>query len=191
MALRSWCALAVTLAIAACAALAPDSRVTPAASSPFDLSGRVLVSYDGRAFSSGVRWRHAPERDEIWLLSPVGQALAYIVSEADGATLTAADQKQYRATSVESLTRQALGWVLPLANLQYWVQGQAVPDGAPDAIERDAERRLATLTQNGWRIVFINYPPGEHGGLPRRLDLSSGAYEIRLVIDGWRRDSTP
>lgn len=188
--LRTWCALAVTFAVAACATFVPDTRIPPAVSAPFDLSGRVLVSHDGRAFSSSLRWQHhAAGRDEIWLLSPVGQTLAYIAGEADGATLTAADQKQYRAAGVESLTRQALGWELPLARLQYWVQGRAAPSSAPDAVERDAGGRLTALTQDGWHIVFVNYPPAEHGGLPRRLDLSSGLYEIRLVIDGWRRDS--
>ncbi len=185
-ALRTWCALAIAVIAAACATL-PEPPVIPTSSALFDLSGRVLVSYDGHAFSSGVRWLHAAGRDEISLLSPVGQTLAYIVGEADGATLTAADQKQYRAASVESLTRQALGWELPLASLQYWVQGQPVPVGAPDVVERDAARRLTALTQNGWRIAFVNYPPAEHGGLPRRLDLSSGAQQIRLVIDGWRQ----
>ncbi|HSN41508.1 MAG TPA: lipoprotein insertase outer membrane protein LolB [Burkholderiales bacterium] len=187
---RAWCVLAVAAAVSACATLAPESGVPPVSPAPFDLSGRVLVSYGGRAFSSGVRWQHAPARDEIWLLSPVGQTLAYIVGEADGATLTAADQKQYRAASVESLTRQALDWELPLARLQYWVQGRPVPSSVPDAIGRAADGRLTALTQDGWRIAFVNYPPAEHGGLPRRLDLSSGAYEIRLVIDGWRREST-
>jgi outer membrane lipoprotein LolB len=185
-ALRTWCALAIAVVVAACATL-PEPPVIPASPAPFDLSGRVRASYDGHAFSSGVRWQHAAGRDEISLLSPVGQTLAYIVGEAGGATLTAADQKQYGAASVESLTRQALGWELPLASLQYWVQGEPAPLGAPDAVERDAGRRLTALTQNGWRIVFVNYPPAEHGGLPRRLDLSSGAQQIRLVIDGWRQ----
>lgn len=185
-ALGTWCALAIAVIVAACATL-PEPPVIPAAPAPFDLSGRVLVSYDGHAFSSGVRWLHAAGRDEISLLSPVGQTLAYIVGEADGATLTAADQKQYGAASVESLTRQALGWELPLASLQYWVQGQPAPFGAPGVADRDAGQRLTALTQNGWRIVFVNYPPAEHGGLPRRLDLSSGAQQIRLVIDGWRQ----
>lgn len=185
-ALRTSCALAIAVIVAACATL-PESPGVPASPSPFDLSGRVLVSYDGHAFSSGVRWLHAAERDEISLLSPAGQTLAYIAGEAGGATLTAADQRQYRAASVESLTREALGWELPLASLQYWVQGQPAPVGVPDAVERDAGGRLAALTQNGWRIVFVYYPPAEHGGLPRRLEMSSGAQEIRLVIDGWRQ----
>lgn len=181
-------ALTVSLAVAACATLPPDAAF-PTAPTPFDLSGRVLVSYDGRAFSSSVRWQHVPGRDEIWLLSPVGQTLAHIVNEADGAALTGADQKQYRAASVEHLTRQALGWELPLARLQYWVRGEVAPGSEPAVVERDASQQLARFEQDGWRISIANYPQEEHGGLPRRVELASGSHEIRLVIDGWRLDT--
>ncbi len=180
-------ALAAALTVAGCATLSPDAGGPGEPSSmPFDLSGRVLVSYDGRAFTSGLRWQHGPGRDEIWLLTPVGQTLAHIVNEADGATLTGADQRQYRAASVGSLTRQGLGWELPLARLQYWVRGEIAPGSAPGAVERDANQRLIRLEQDGWRVVFANYPIEEHGGLPRRLELARETHEIRLVIDAWR-----
>ena len=183
-------ALLATLAVAGCATLAPDAGGPGERSAtPFDLSGRVLVTYDGRAFSSGLRWQHGPGRDEIWLLTPIGQTLAHIVNEADGATLTAADQRQYRAASADSLTRQALGWELPLARLQYWVRGEIAPGSTPGTIERDGNQRLIRLEQHGWRIVFANYPPEEHEGLPRRLDLARDAHEIRLVIDAWRNNA--
>lgn len=182
---KSCAALAASTLVAACAVLAPTGE-RPAGPAPFDLIGRVAVSYDGRAFSSNVRWQHTLERDEFWLLTPVGQTLAHIVGDASGATLTGADQQQYRAASVESLTRQALGWELPLARLAWWVRGEIAPEGAPQIVERDDRARLTALTQDGWRIAFVHYPPQEHGGLPRRLELASGVHEIRLLIDGWR-----
>lgn len=188
--ITTWCVLAVTLAVSACATIGPGAREVPAAAAtPFDLSGRVLVSYDGRAFSSGVRWLHAQRHDEIWLLSPVGQTLAYIDAGPAGATLTAADQTQYRAASVETLTYQALGWELPLAHLQYWVQGEAAPFNAPESVVRDAETRINTLTQAGWHITFLYEPSAGRPAMPRRLDLVHGSNQIRLVIDTWRHDS--
>jgi outer membrane lipoprotein LolB len=176
-------ALVAAASLAACATTAPP----PAASdTPFDIVGRVAVTFDGRAFSSNVRWQHGAGREEVWLLTPLGQTVAYIVSDAGGATLTATDQKQYRADSVEALTRQALGWELPLSRLTWWVRGAPVPGGPPMSVARDEHSRLTQLEQDGWRIAFVNYPPGEHGGLPRRLDLRSGAQEIRFLIDNWR-----
>ena len=95
------CAIAV-LAGCVTAPLAPrDSRA-------FDLLGRVLVTYSGGAVSSNVRWEHAGDRDEIWLMTPTGQTLAHVLDTADGAVLTRADQQQFRAGNVETLTRRAL-----------------------------------------------------------------------------------
>jgi outer membrane lipoprotein LolB len=181
-------ALAVALTVAACATLVQEAQ-PPRAPEPFDLSARVLVSYEGRAFSAGLRWQHQPERDEILLLTPLGQALAQIVSSAEGATFTGADRKQYHGASVESLTRQALGWELPLTRLQYWVRGEVAPGNAPEQLERDAEARLTRIAQDGWHISIARYPADQHGGLPRRLDLKRSADQtIRLAIDMWRRE---
>ena len=182
-------ALAAAFTVAACATLVPDGG-PPRAPQPFDLSGRVLVSYEGRAFTSNLRWQHLPERDEIWLLTPLGQGLGHIASDADGAIFTGADRKQYRGAGVEGLTRQALGWELPLTRLQYWVRGEVAPDTTAQGIERDAARRLTGLAQDEWQISIAYYPPDQHEGLPRRLELRRGGDQtIRLVVDAWRRES--
>lgn len=183
--LKSCAALAAAAALAACAALeTPGAAVRR--SPAFDLVGRVAVNYEGRVFSSGVRWQHLDRGDELWLLTPVGQALAHIVAHSSGATLTAADGKQYHAGDVASLMRRALGWELPLGHLSWWVQGEALPDGLIGDVVRDQQGRLVGLVQDGWRIVLVNYPPGEHDGRPRRIELASDTHQIRLVIDSWR-----
>ncbi|MGH8702037.1 MAG: outer membrane lipoprotein LolB, partial [Burkholderiales bacterium] len=110
---RSCAALAAAAALAGCAALEPSPPPAPA----FDLIGRVAVSYDGRAWSSGLRWQHTAERDELWPLTPAGQALAHIVGDADGATFTGSDRREYRAGDIGSLIRRALGWEMPVTRL--------------------------------------------------------------------------
>ena len=181
-------ALVAAVNFAGCAVLAPPP---PAGSdAPFDIVGRVAVNFDGRKYSSNLRWQHAAGREEVWLSTPLGQTLAHIQSDGAEATLTTADQQQYRAASVESLTRRALGWELPLSRLTWWVRGEAVPGGAPASVQRDERSRATLLDQDGWRIAYVNYPPEEQGGLPRRLDLRSGSQEIRLLIDGWREIET-
>jgi outer membrane lipoprotein LolB len=182
---RYCAALAAAATIGGCAGLPPERPVERAR--PFDLVGRVAVNHEGRAFSAGVRWEHTAERDEVWLLTPVGQALAHIVGDAQGATYTGADRSRHTARDIGTLTRRALGWELPLEPLSWWVQGAIAPAAVIQHVERDEQGRLVTLGQEGWRIAY-NYVPGEDGGRPRRLDISGGAQEIRLVIDNWRRD---
>jgi outer membrane lipoprotein LolB len=185
---RSCAALAAIAALAGCAALEPPR---PARAPAFDLLGRVAASHDGRVFSSSVRWQHQAARDEIWLLTPAGQALAHIEADAAGAVLTAADGQQHRAGDVASLTRRALGWELPLEQLSWWVRGAILPGGVIGEVLRDQHGRLVRLRQDGWQITLTHAPGDEQGGLPQRLELARDAHRIRLVIDGWRREDAP
>lgn len=175
-------ALAAGALLVACAAISPPPR----APVPFDLIGRVAVSYDGRSFFSNVRWNHLPAGDEIWLLTPAGQTLARIVSNEDGATLTTADHHEYSSSDVESLTRQALGWGLPLSHLGWWVQGEVAPGSAAQDVHQDARSRVVEFRQDGWQVNLTWNGGGEGRALPRRVGAASGTHTIRLVIDRWR-----
>ncbi len=176
-------ALMAALLMSACMSMPQAARDA----APFDLLGRALVTYGGGALTANLRWEHGSEQDEIWLMTPTGQTLAHIVDSAQGAVLTRADQQQYRAGNAETLTRQGLGWALPIGLLQYWVRGLSAPGSPPTAVERDAANRLLALTQQGWRVALTwNAAESEHAGLVRRVDLKDGPNEIRLVIDTWR-----
>ena len=185
MSLRGLAALLLAGLLAACAAV----PLAPRDAEPTDLVGRILVSYGGNALTANLRWEHAADEDRIWIMTPTGQTLAYIVDSPRGATLTQADKKEFRAGSVEALTQKALGWPLPLALLQYWVKGKAAPGSPATAVQRDERGRLATLTQNDWRVTLTYYTEGEYSGRVRRLELNDGPNEIRLVIDTWRNAS--
>jgi outer membrane lipoprotein LolB len=173
-------ALALVL-LGACAALGPKVHDAP----PYDLLGRVLVSYEGRAFTSNLRWVHRPGEDEIWLLSPLGQTLAYITDGAEGASITGVDRQIYRASSVESLTQRALGWEMPVPRLRYWVLGEVYPGSEASWLERDASDRLLGFKQDGWSVRF-DYDVADPRRQPRRVEIDTGAVRIRLVIDTWR-----
>jgi len=183
-ALAAWRAAVslVAVVLAACATV----QVAPRDPQPFDLLGRVLVTYSGGAVTANVRWTHDADRDEIWLMTPTGQTLAHIIDTPSGAVLTRTDQEQYRAGSVEALTRRALGWALPLNLLQYWMRGVPAPGAPPKAIERGPGGRLVAFQQSGWRVALTYHTEGELAGKVRRADLSDGANGIRFVVDTWR-----
>jgi outer membrane lipoprotein LolB len=182
-------AAAACLALAGCAALAPSDKPADRAAA-FDLVGRVAATFDGRNFSSGLRWQHAVDRDQVWLMTPTGQALAHIEADDEGATLTGADRQTYRAADVEAITRRALGWELPLTRLAWWARGETVPGSKAEEAVRDQNGRLVRFAQDGWSITLTH--PAERGsGMPQRVELVRGAHQIRLVIDSWRDDQSP
>jgi outer membrane lipoprotein LolB len=185
--LKPCAVFAAAAVLGGCALLAPTPPPPPAPA--FDLVGRVAVTHDGRAFTSGVRWQHTAARDELWLLTPAGQALAHIVGDAGGAVFTGADRREYRAADVASLIRRALGWEIPVTHLAWWVQGQLAPGAVIQAVERDAHGRLTVLEQDGWRIAYGYDTPDTRDGRLRRLELAGEGHEIRLVIDAWQREA--
>ncbi len=166
--------------LAACATIAPTvTEIAPAP--PFELSGRVAARYQDRVFTSGLRWKQEPGSDEIWFTAPLGQTIAYLQADAGGVTLTAADRKQYRANSIESLTRNALGWRFPVAGMRYWVLGQSAPTMAATAVERDSAGRFTRFQQGDFSVIF-NYAEGD-ATRPLRVEVAGHDAEIRLVID--------
>lgn len=165
--------------LAACTT--PLLQSTAETAPAFELAGRIAVRYQDRAFSSALRWKHDAS-DEIWLTAPLGQTIAYLLADASGATLTAADQKQYRARSIESLTRSALGWSFPVAGMRYWVLGEPAPGMGLTAVERGDSGRITRFRQDDWQITF-NY--ASTGKSPSRLDIAGREAEIRFVIDSF------
>ena len=172
------CCIALCVAFLAACAAGPTVAPVPA----FDLTGRVAVRFQDRGFASAVRWKQNGGSDEIWLTAPLGQTIAYLQADAAGAMLTAADQQQYRASSIESLTRSALGWRFPVAGLRYWVLGQPAPGMVLAAVERNDAGRITRFIQDDWQVAF-NYAAASLA--PSRLEIVGSDAKIRFVIDSW------
>ena len=151
----------------------------------FRLAGRIAVSHNGESFSGSLRWSHAAGEDEIFILSPLGQGVARIVSNSAGASLETAEGRGYRAADVESLTEEVLGWRLPARGLQYWVMGRPAPEGAAEG-EMDENMQLRALRQDGWRVEYLDYRMVQGTLLPAKLEVSlDERLRVRLVIDDW------
>jgi outer membrane lipoprotein LolB len=177
--------LCACLLFAGCATLEPQPA--PAGhvvvGDGFYLSGRVSVKYGTEAASGRITWQHDATGDDLLFSSPLGQGVARIVWRDAVASLTTFDQKLYRASDVETLTEQVLGWRLPLAGMPDWVRGRAAP-GEQAQTQMDGSQRLTQLRQSGWLVEFLDY--SSESGLPSRLRLSRQDMELRLVIDQWR-----
>jgi outer membrane lipoprotein LolB len=175
----------VLAALSGCASI-PPAQVLPASNasiSAFSLNGRVAVKMDDRGYTASLRWRHSAAGDSLRLLSPIGSVVGEIEADSTGATLTTGDKKVYRSNDAQSLTRAVLGWDLPLAGLRYWVTGRADPASPVQAQDRDDRERLKSLTQNDWRIAYLEY--FGDSALPARLSLAYDRLNLRLIVEHW------
>ena len=180
--LALWGVLAV---LAGCASTRP-AQVLPASNASigaFSLKGRVAVKLDDRGYTASLRWRHSTTSDSLRLLSAVGTVVGEIEADSNGATLMTADKKVYRSNDAQSLTREVLGWDLPLSGLRYWVTGRADPALPVQAQSRDNKERLKSLMQDDWQIAYLEY--FGDSAMPARLSLAYDRLNLRLIVEHW------
>ena len=138
---------------------------------------------EGKGYVGRLTWRHAGERDTLVVSSPLGQAMAEIVSDADGALLTGSDGGSQRADSADALLQSAIGYPLPLSRLLDWLRGR---DPGGGKITRDEWGRPLQLRHEDWRIDYA-YDSDAAQALPGRLFVErADGFELRLRIDEWQ-----
>jgi outer membrane lipoprotein LolB len=193
-------ALALLVAtVAGCASTAPSS-LRPDASGvragayrdTLELSGRLQVSYqkDGQAqsMSGGFEWVQRPGQVDVAFLSPLKQTVATLRVNAQQATLTEAGRAPRSAADIDTLTREALGWALPVSGLRDWLQGYATDAAGKRFAASPANNSV--YTQDGWRLRFVSWQTGQGGAqvpativAERSASASADELAIRLVLD--------
>ncbi|MEW6118527.1 MAG: lipoprotein insertase outer membrane protein LolB [Pseudomonadota bacterium] len=179
--LAAWLPALLLVACTSVPVLPSLPSATPA--SRWTLAGRIGIQSEAQSLSGNLRWQHRPDFDELLLASPLGQGVARIERTYNGVMLDVPGEALRMAPDAEALTRDALGYALPLAGLVWWVQ--ALPDPArPFEANRDASGRLERLKQDGWTIDYLQYVDTR----PRKLTLNREGLEIRLVADEWQAE---
>lgn len=179
--------IAALLALSACGSLQTPADSPPPARRDslrnFSLAGRFSLHHEDHSYIGQISWRHDDGSDELLLSSPLGQALAEIVSEPGGARLTGSDGRVRQAASAEELLQSVVGYPLPLHKLNDWVRGGSA---GSEQLTADALGRPLRLRDQGWRIAY-EYDDDDPQALPGRLFIElESVLELRLRIDEWR-----
>jgi outer membrane lipoprotein LolB len=167
------------LLLAACATqhLAPAAfQSLPAL---YTVSGRVAVNAAGKGYNVRFGWTHEGMNDRVDISNPLGQTVARIELQADGARYFDADGKLHDADDVETLSERQLGWRLPAVGLRYWLLGMSDPS-RPSTWTDTAEAR--ELDQDGWRIQF----PLPTTGAPSKLVLTRPDLKVSIALYDWQ-----
>ncbi|WP_137940171.1 lipoprotein insertase outer membrane protein LolB [Chitinivorax sp. B] len=179
--------ICITTLLAACSSVPTITGIQSTVpvsveTSAFELQGRLGVKHEKGGQHGNVSWRHLPASDDVEMRSPLGSIVAKLQVNAQGASIDFGDGHIQHASTIESLSKELLGWELPLTGLRYWVLAQPIPD-APSQSQKDSQGRIIQLNQNGWVIVYTNYP--DNNSLPGKIIMRRKLLEIRLVVDTW------
>ncbi len=157
------------------------------------VGGRLSVRYPENGKTQSVQgkflWSQQLGSTAIELYSPLGQTLARIAIAPGRATFETARGASRTAASADALTRETLGWPLPVDGLRYWLQGfdragqQVLPAAAPSGPD--------SFRSDGWLIRVTDWQSAGNAAIPKRVDLSrddgqGGEIALRIVIDDWR-----
>lgn len=171
--MRFWLACLVVLHMGACAEISPRDGNASALGPPlpnFAADGRISLRQGERSDHLQFDWQHSPERDVVLFSSPIGQGLAELGRDANGAWLAISGEPERRASDLAALTQRLLGAPLPLDALAEWLRG------AQPALSGEVD---------GWRIAVTESAPYGQRRLPRRIEAHRDGIELRIVIDGW------
>ena len=187
-------------ALAGCATTATQSTggatQASAAASPYrdtvELTGRLQVTYqkDGQpnSMNGGFEWTQRPGQVDVAFLNPLKQTVATISVTPQQATLTEAGRAPRSANDIDSLTRQALGWSLPVSGLRDWLQGYATDAAGKRFAATPANNSV--FTQDGWRLRFVSWQKGKDGAqvpsnilAERSATATTEELAIRILVD--------
>lgn len=150
----------------------------------FKINGRMGVQSQGYGVSGNIHWTHSKENDAIDLYSPLGNKMAAIVKNADGASLTSQDGTTIKAQDAESLTEITLGWRLPLSKLSDWIVGRPA-QGVVSAFTCDEKGQASKFNQDGWEISYMQYQSESQPALPSKINLRNPKMNVRILIESW------
>jgi outer membrane lipoprotein LolB len=181
-------ALFLLLALGACAtpSLVPSTEAPPSLTGDWSLQGRIGIRTDDQSLSGQIYWQHRANADELLITSPLGQGVARILSDSEGVTLEVPNEAARHAPDAESLTREVLGYGLPVSGLTWWVRASPAP-GRGFEVTRDTAGRIVQLKQDGWVIDYLQYAD-DAPARPRKLIVARNGLEIRLVADTWQAE---
>nr|WP_314544229.1 outer membrane lipoprotein LolB [uncultured Massilia sp.] len=188
----------MTAVLAGCATgsahLSNPNAAAAAYRDTIDLTGRLAVTYQKDGQPQGINgnftWTQRPGRIDVALNSQLGQTVAQIAVTPQSATLTQSGRAPRTDKDIDGLTRQALGWSLPVAGLADWLQGYATDANGKRFAASPANNTV--FTNDGWNLRFAEWqdgPKGASGAFPRIIRAARTAtanteeLSINIVVD--------
>ena len=148
------------------------------------MQGRLGVS-DGKDGGSGsLEWTRNGDRYSFVLRAPITGKSFRLSGGLNGATLEGLDGGPLQGPDAQALMRRALGWEVPLADLQAWVLGLRA-SGSSAQLAFGADGLPSLLQQDGWSVAYRRWDTSRQPALPTAVFASKPPYKVRLSVESW------
>ncbi|WP_095079692.1 lipoprotein insertase outer membrane protein LolB [Pseudomonas sp. Irchel s3h17] len=151
----------------------------------WQIDGKIGIRAPKDSGSGTLFWLQRQDYYDIRLSGPLGRGAARLTGRPGDVTLEVANQGRYTAPSPDALLEEQMGWKLPVSNLAWWVRGLPAPS-SKSRLSLDANSRLASLEQDGWKVEYTAYTQQNGYWLPERIKLHGRDLDVTLVIKAWQ-----
>lgn len=177
-------------ALAAAQAAQATRAAWLASQAEWSFAGRVAVNANGKGGSGRIDWQQAAAAYEVALSAPVTRQSWRLSGDLQtgAGRLEGLEGGPRDGGDAERLLRDATGWDIPVASMVHWARGLEDPDVAADEREYDADGRLRTFRQQGWRVDYLDWFPAHDAQpvMPRRIEARREGAAVKLAVDQWQ-----
>ena len=139
---------------------------------PFEANGRIGIKMQQTGHNASFDWTRQNQVETLDINTPLGNTVGQLCRDKTGVIATDYKGRQYTADTPEALSRQLLGYPLPLQHLRVWANGEWVKD-IPHQFGTEGQ-----LQQLGWQIRR----EANEDGSARILQLENGQLTLRMVF---------
>ena len=139
---------------------------------PFEANGRIGIKMQQTGHNASFDWTRQNQVETLDINTPLGNTVGQLCRDKTGVIATDYKGRQYTADTPEALSRQLLGYPLPLQHLSVWANGEWVK-GIPHRFGTEGQ-----LQQLGWQIRR----EANEDGSARVLQLENGQLTLRMVF---------
>lgn len=146
----------------------------------FYSSGRLSIQQNEHGSHGNYNWENSTGTVSlISILTPLGNTIGKLCKDKQGIVITDMAGRKYTGNSSTELSKQLLGYAIPLDYLDLWLNGYYSPL-IPFQIQNQ------TLIQDGWKITLTR----NEQKLPKKLFLTNENLTIQIVSDEYNTTSS-
>ena len=152
----------------------------------WQFDGKLGLRSADDAISATINWRQIQDHFEIHLSGPLGQGRTRLYGDHNRIYLQTSRDETLQAATAEELMDHALGWQLPVSDLQYWVLGLPSPSSPAEELVFNEQGILTSIIQQGWTIQYSRFQPVQNLYLPERLTMTQNEIKLTLIMKQWQ-----